>query len=94
LLRIAQESLTNTIKHAQARRFRAKLSFASDAVHLQLVDDGQGFDPQAEHDGFGLVGMRERAEQMGGDFVVRSKPGEGTEIFITLNQQIAGENQA
>jgi signal transduction histidine kinase len=38
--------------------------------------------------------MRERAEQMGGDFVVRSKPGEGTEIFITLNQQIAGENQA
>jgi PAS domain S-box-containing protein len=94
LLRIAQESLTNTIKYAQARRFRAKLSFASDAVHLQLVDDGRGFDPHAEHDGFGLVGMRERAEQMGGDFVVRSKPGEGTEIFITLNQQIAGENQA
>lgn len=84
LLRIAQESLTNTIKYAQARRFRAALNFAADTVRLQLVDDGRGFDPQAEHEGFGLVGMRERAEQLTGNFILRSKAGQGTEIVIEL----------
>jgi PAS domain S-box-containing protein len=94
LLRIAQESLTNTIKYAQARRFGAKLSFAPDTVELQLADDGRGFDPHAEHEGFGLAGMRERVEQMAGNFVLRSEPGQGTEIVVTLNQSIASENQA
>ncbi len=98
LLRIAQESLTNTIKYAQARRFRATLSFPSDSVKLQLVDDGRGFDPQAEHDGFGILGMRERAEQMAGSFIIRSKPEQGTEIVVTLNLPNAAisnlENQA
>lgn len=86
LLRIAQESLTNTIKYARARRFSATLSFASDSVRLQLVDDGCGFDPLAEHDGFGLLGMRERTMQMEGNFVLRSQPGRGTEIVVTLKQ--------
>jgi signal transduction histidine kinase len=94
LLRIAQESLTNTIKYAQARRFRATLGFRPETLELQLVDDGRGFNPQAECDGFGLVGMRERVGQMAGDFVLRSKPGQGTEIFITLRQTITNENQA
>ncbi len=85
LLRIVQESLTNTIKHAQARRFSAKLKFAEDKVELQLVDDGHGFDLQAEHDGFGLVGMKERAERMAGLLIIRSKRGQGTEIVISLN---------
>jgi PAS domain S-box-containing protein len=85
LLRIAQESLTNTIKYAQARRFRAALHFSADTVRLQLVDDGRGFNPQVEHDGFGLIGMRERAEQMAGTFILRSSPGQGTEIVIELN---------
>jgi signal transduction histidine kinase len=86
LLRIAQESLTNTIKHAQARRFSAKFSFAAEEVTLQLVDDGRGFDPETEHDGFGLLGMQERVAGMGGQFLVRSKPSQGTEIVITLKQ--------
>jgi PAS domain S-box-containing protein len=90
LLRIAQESLTNTIKYARASRFRAALSFLPRAVRLQLVDDGRGFDSQAEHEGFGLVGMRERAGQMAGNFILRSKPGEGTEIVVELNQPNAG----
>jgi PAS domain S-box-containing protein len=86
LLRITQEALTNTIKYAQASRFNAKLSFSAEAVELQLVDDGRGFNPKAEHDGFGLLGIRERVERMAGHFVIRSKTGEGTEIVITLNQ--------
>jgi len=91
LLRITQESLTNTIKHAQARNFRVTLHLAAEEVGLQLVDDGLGFDPQEEHDGFGLVGMKERADQIGGQFVVRSKRGLGTEILVTLKNPITSE---
>lgn len=87
LLRIAQESLTNTIKHAQARNFRATLSLGAEEVGLQLVDDGLGFDPQEDHDGFGLVGMKERADQIGGQFILRSKRDQGTEILVTLKIQ-------
>lgn len=93
LLRIAQESLTNTIKHAKAARFNAKLTFNDDRIELQLVDDGRGFDLHAEHSGFGLVGMKERVERMAGQFVIRSARGQGTEIVIRLNQPLhAGSN--
>jgi predicted ATPase/signal transduction histidine kinase len=85
LLRIAQESLTNTIKHANAGNFRATLNIGVEKVELQLADDGRGFDPEAEHEGFGLMGMKERVDQIGGQFVLRSKPGQGTEILITMN---------
>ena len=50
-----------------------------------LVDDGAGFDLHAEHEGFGLVGMKERLDHIGGQFIVRSLPGQGTEIQIILN---------
>jgi len=85
LLRIAQESLTNTIKHAKAANFRANLRFGPEKIQLQLADDGRGFDPQAENEGFGLIGMKERIDQMGGKFILRSKPGQGTEILVILN---------
>ncbi len=52
------------------------------------MDDGRGFDPQAESDGFGLTGMKERADQMGGQFIIRSKPGVGTEIQVVLKNEI------
>jgi signal transduction histidine kinase len=86
LLRIAQESLTNTIKHAKAKTFRATLSIAPNEIQFCLVDDGVGFDLHAEHEGFGLVGMKERVEQLGGQFILRSMPGQGTEIQIILNR--------
>jgi PAS domain S-box-containing protein len=92
LLRITQESLTNTIKHAQARNFRVTLDLRAEEVGLQLVDDGLGFDPQEEHDGFGLIGMKERADQIGGRFVIRSKRGVGTEILVTLKNPITSES--
>ena len=86
LLRIAQESLTNTIKHAKARNFRATLTFGLSEIQFRLVDDGAGFDLYAEHEGFGLLGMKERVDQMGGQFTLRSMPGQGTEIQIVLNK--------
>jgi PAS domain S-box-containing protein len=84
LLRITQESLTNTVKHANARIFNATLNVSEGNIRLQLVDDGRGFDPQAESDGFGLIGMKERVDQMGGQFIIRSNPGVGTEILVVL----------
>ena len=84
LLRIAQEALTNTIKHGQARNFRITLRFSQEDIELQLADDGRGFDVDAEHDGFGLMGMKERVERMKGGFAIRSKPGFGTEIGVIL----------
>jgi signal transduction histidine kinase len=86
LLRIAQESLTNTIKHAKAKNFRATLTIAPNEIQFRLVDDGVGFDLHAEHEGFGLVGMKERVDQIGGHFILRSMPGQGTEIQIILNR--------
>ena len=53
-------------------------------TQFRLVDDGTGFDLHAEHEGFGLLGMKERVDQMGGQFILRSMPGQGTEIQITL----------
>jgi signal transduction histidine kinase len=84
LLRVVQESLTNAIKHAHGRNFGATLSFEAQRIRLKLVDDGSGFNPEEEHEGFGLIGMKERVEQMGGEFVIRSQPGFGTETVITL----------
>ena len=85
LLRVAQESLTNTIKHAKAKNFRATLTIGAKEIQFRLVDDGSGFDLHAEHEGFGLLGMKERVDQMGGQFILRSMPGQGTEIQIILN---------
>jgi signal transduction histidine kinase len=89
LLRITQEALTNAVKHANARNFKATLSIAADKIQLFLVDDGRGFDPQKEHDGFGLIGMKERVDRMGGEFIIRTKQSVGTEILVVLKQQSA-----
>ena len=85
LLRIAQESLTNTIKHARATTFRATLIFERNQTRLHLSDDGRGFDPQLDHDGLGLIGMQERVQRMGGSFILCSQPDQHTEISIVLN---------
>jgi signal transduction histidine kinase len=84
LLRIAQESLTNTIKHANASLFEAVLDFELDQIRLRLADNGRGFNPSVEHEGLGLIGMKERVDRMGGRFFLRTQPGRGTEISILL----------
>jgi signal transduction histidine kinase len=86
LLRIGQEAITNAERHAQARQIEVTLEFADKQVGLSVKDDGCGFDlsqvPQTNGN-FGLVGMRERAQQLHGDLVVQSQPGAGTEIRFT-----------
>jgi len=84
LLRIGQEVLTNVLRHAQATKFNAQLAFDKGEVRLNLRDNGSGFDPIRRHDGFGLQGMRERGEGMGGQLSLQSAKGEGTAISIVL----------
>jgi signal transduction histidine kinase len=84
LLHIGQEALTNALRHARATHFRAQIEFFPDQVRLDLQDDGCGFDPSRRHDGFGLLGMRERVQRMGGQLRIQSAPGEGTAVSITV----------
>jgi signal transduction histidine kinase len=84
LLRIAQECITNVMKHAQAQQVEVALAFGPDVVSLTVTDDGVGFDPDGHHEGFGLLGMRERAQRIGARLVVTSAPGQGTRIETLL----------
>ncbi|MFB7337323.1 sensor histidine kinase [Streptomyces adustus] len=85
LLRIAQEALSNAARHAAATRVGVTLSFMGDEVTLDVRDDGTGFDPESlprrtRTGGFGLDGMRARAERIAGSLAVESEPGHGTAL--------------
>ena len=84
LLRIGQEVITNTLRHARADRFKVDLGFEVQTIRLALRDDGIGFDPATRHDGFGLLGIKERVEAMGGTLRVQSAPEKGTAISVVL----------
>ncbi|MFC7310070.1 sensor histidine kinase [Streptomyces monticola] len=85
LVRIAQEALSNTARHAAASRVGVTLSYMDDEVALDVRDDGAGFDPgtvrpRSDAGGFGLDGMRARAERVAGSVEVESEPGHGTAV--------------
>ncbi len=84
LLRICQEVLTNALRHAQAREFKVWLVFERRELRLNLRDNGGGFDPAGRHDGFGLQGIGERVEGMGGQLSIQSAKGKGTAVSIVL----------
>lgn len=84
ILRIGQEVLTNALRHAQANEFEAHLEFTPETLRLALRDNGCGFDPAATHEGFGLVGIKERIEIMGGELALESEAGQGTAFLIVL----------
>jgi PAS domain S-box-containing protein len=88
LLHIGQEALSNALKHARATKFQARLSFDSDAVRLELRDNGKGFVVDyVNGGGIGLIGMKERAEQIGATLAVTSKPRRGTKIIAVSPYQ-------
>ncbi|PYJ99035.1 MAG: hypothetical protein DME68_04945 [Verrucomicrobia bacterium] len=84
LLHIGQEALTNALKYARPRNFETRLICNTKELRLELRDDGGGFKINGRHDGFGLAGMRERVEQMGGQLKVTSSRGKGTKVIVTL----------
>ncbi|HFE47225.1 MAG TPA: sensor histidine kinase [Nannocystis exedens] len=87
IYRLVQESLTNIARHAQAREARVEIVPTSEAVLLTIRDDGCGFSVKeaiGKSRSHGLIGMRERAELLGGDLEIRSRPGEGTVVTARL----------
>lgn len=100
LYRIAQESLQNVVKHSQAGAARVRFSVCDNVARLEVTDDGVGFDvgppgtgaddvsvdhaPGSKRCGYGMLSMAERAELVGGRFVVRSHLGSGTTVTVTI----------
>jgi len=85
LYRVVQESLTNVVKHAGARRISILVTARDGAVAAVIEDDGQGFDPgSTREEGIGLVGMRERMALLGGRLEIESRPGSGTTILAEV----------
>jgi streptogramin lyase len=83
LVLIGQEAVNNAVRHGQARRVAIEVDYRDDHTSLRVADDGVGFDPEvaskaAGH--YGLVSMRERAEQVRGRITIASKPGSGTQV--------------
>ena len=85
LFRVVQEALTNVGKYSGATDVRVTLRHAGEALHLEVADNGQGFDVSSLQAGrHGLAGMRFRIESRGGTFTVVSAPGQGTRVTATL----------
>jgi signal transduction histidine kinase len=84
--RIAQEALLNTINHAQAKNLTVSLEYGDEKIKLLIKDDGIGFDPEKNHknSSFGLTGMQERAQLVGGSLNIQSKQGQGTEVQLIV----------
>ncbi|MFL6277842.1 MAG: sensor histidine kinase, partial [Blastocatellia bacterium] len=95
LYRIAQEALNNIVKHAQASRVEVMLERRGKQVIMIIADDGIGFESGQESDGgaragLGLLGMRERAALVGGQFEIESGAGKGTTIYVRVPYHTVG----
>jgi PAS domain S-box-containing protein len=89
LYRVVQEALNNVAKHASAKGASVSIWRDRKAVHCTVIDDGNGFEAKADkagngRHGLGLVGMRERLAGVRGTFVIKTSPGQGTQIFATI----------
>lgn len=99
LLRIAQGSLANVTQHAAATRAEITLSYMTDEIALDIVDNGRGFrvstlEADRPADSFGLVAIRQRVEQLGGTLTIESTPGKGTAIAVTFPLPTVGTMEA
>jgi len=85
LLLVVREAINNIVKHARATEVHVRASGSSNTLHLEIEDNGRGFDPGAARpDGLGLGSMKRRVENMGGTFELASHQGTGTKIVITI----------
>ena len=95
--RIGREALVNAFRHSSASIVEVEVDYASNYLRVMVRDDGRGIDPvvlQTGRDGhWGLVGMRERSESIGGKLKLRSRVGAGTEIELVVPSTIAFEGQ-
>lgn len=84
LFRVAQEATTNALKHARASALDVSLSVEGEVYTVTVRDDGVGFDPRAQAQGFGLLGLRERLRAADGTLTLDAQPGRGTCVTATL----------
>ena len=82
--RVLQEALNNVKRHAGAQDAWVRLKYLKDELRLEVEDHGKGFSPQVNHQGIGLVGMRERAELVGGTLQVSQRNGGGTLVQLSV----------
>ncbi len=95
LFRVVQESLTNIARHANADKVAVTLAISNGEISLSIVDNGRGFDSEAEikaAKGIGLSGMKERIESLGGNFAIVSATGQGCAIHCQLPLTVREEN--
>lgn len=98
LFRIAQEALSNIIRHAGASQADVRLRFDQESVRLEVIDDGRGFEvPESPAEfapggHFGLLGMHERAELIGAQLIIDSSPREGTRVKLDLPYEVIRED--
>ena len=93
LLLVAREAIRNALTHGSPGRIDLNLRFEPAEVRLEISDDGIGFDPTPQHhEGhYGIVGMRERVEQLGGSLEIQSAPGRGTSLRARMPVQVAAK---
>ncbi|HTP50881.1 MAG TPA: ATP-binding protein [Anaeromyxobacteraceae bacterium] len=88
VFRVCQEAMSNIARHAQAESVLIQVSESGGALHIEIEDDGRGFDPEnisrAHRRPFGLMGIRERVELLGGQVRIDSAPGKGTRLHIDV----------
>ncbi|TSE25206.1 Signal transduction histidine-protein kinase/phosphatase DegS [Tepidimonas sediminis] len=93
--RTVQEALTNVLKHAQARRVRVEVSDLEDHLTIEVADDGRGAAPEElrKERSFGLLGLRERAQSVGGWLDVVTAPGQGMTLILSIPLSEAARQQ-
>ena len=89
--RVAQEAVSNALRHSGARNVRVQLRREGERVELSVGDDGRGFTFDESRRGLGLAGMRERALLVGGDLQVESRPGTGTRVRLRVPARMTAE---
>ncbi|MBD2102655.1 GAF domain-containing protein [Leptolyngbya sp. FACHB-261] len=94
LLRITQEAVNNTLRHAEAGMILVELHYQPHQLMLRIQDDGKGFAPSQQSDsgGFGLLSMQQRAKRLNAQCSICSHPGDGTEIFVQVPIALTGGN--
>jgi signal transduction histidine kinase len=84
LTRLVQEALTNVRRHAGTNHVRVELETGGGLAHVEVSDDGYGFDPRKARTGIGHQSMNQRALELGGDLAIDSAPGDGTRVRFSI----------
>jgi signal transduction histidine kinase len=90
IYRVVQEALANILRHSGAKSAVVSVREKDGTLSLKVEDDGSGFDSERTR-GLGRLGMEERVRQLGGQFEIRSKPGAGTTLLVTLPIPVAAK---